>query len=103
MPLNCSFLFYFLLLRAAPAAYGSSQARGPIRAAAASLHHSSQQCQIPDPLCEARDQACILTDTSQIRFHRATAGTPELLIFKLFIFLLWEFHLINNKTIEKII
>ena len=67
------------------------------------LHHSSQQCQIPDPLCEATDQACTLTDTSQIRFHRATAGTPELLIFKLFIFLLWEFHLINNKTIEKII
>ena len=30
----------FLLFRAAPAAYGSSQARGWIRAAAASLHHS---------------------------------------------------------------
>ena len=38
-------LFYFILLffclfRAAPVAYGSSQARGRIRAAASSLHHS---------------------------------------------------------------
>ena len=34
------FLFLFLLLRAASAAYGRSQARGWIRATAASLHHS---------------------------------------------------------------
>ena len=34
-------LFYFILLfRAAPAAYGSSQARGQIGATAAGLHHS---------------------------------------------------------------
>ena len=35
-------LFYFILFifRVAPAAYGSSQARGGIQAAAASLHHS---------------------------------------------------------------
>ena len=35
-------LFYFIscgLFRAAPAAHGGSQARGPIRAAATSLHH----------------------------------------------------------------
>ena len=32
--------FFFLLLRAAGAAYGSSQARGPVRAVAARLHHS---------------------------------------------------------------
>ena len=37
----CSFLFiYFLLFRAAPVAYGSSQAMGWIGAAAASLCHS---------------------------------------------------------------
>ena len=30
----------FLLFRAAPTAYGDSQARGQIRAIAASLHHS---------------------------------------------------------------
>ena len=39
------FLFYFFtcifsFFRAAPEAYGSSQARGGVRAAAASLHHS---------------------------------------------------------------
>ena len=45
----CLFCFVFVF-RAAPAAYGGSQARGRIRAAAASLHHSSRQSRIPDPL-----------------------------------------------------
>ena len=36
---HCFFSFLFLF-RAAPVAYGSSQARGQIRAAAASLYHS---------------------------------------------------------------
>ena len=31
--------YFFIFLRAAPVTYGSSQARGQIRAAAASLHH----------------------------------------------------------------
>ena len=35
------------------------------------LHHSSQQCWIPDPLRKARDQTCILT------FFCATMGTPK--------------------------
>ena len=39
-------------------------------------HHSSQQHQIPDPLSEARDQTCILIDTSWIPFLCATTGTP---------------------------
>ena len=34
------FLFFFFLFRAAPMAYGSSQARGQIRVAAADLCHS---------------------------------------------------------------
>ena len=34
------YLFFISLFRAAPAAYGGSQARGWIRAIAASLHHS---------------------------------------------------------------
>ena len=33
--------FFFNLFRAAAAAYGGSQARGPITAVAASLHHSN--------------------------------------------------------------
>ena len=56
------------LFRATPMAYGSSQARGPIRAAAATatamqdpsricnLHLSSQQCRFLNPLSEVRDQ-----------------------------------------------
>ena len=34
------YFFIFLLFRATPAAYGSSQVRGQIGAAGASLHHS---------------------------------------------------------------
>ena len=38
---KCFLLFLsFFLFRAAPTAYGSSQAKGPIRAVAAGLHHS---------------------------------------------------------------
>ena len=37
---NFFFFFPFLLFRAAPMAYGSSQARGRIGAIAAGLHHS---------------------------------------------------------------
>ena len=66
---------YFLLFRAKPPmAYGGSQARGRIRATAASLrhshskkdpshvcdlHHSSRQCQIFKPLSKPRDQTLI--------------------------------------------
>ena len=45
------------------------------------LHHSSQQCWIPDPLSEAKDRTFILMDTSQIYFHCATRGTATY-IFK---------------------
>ena len=34
------FFFFFLLFRATPEAYGGSQARGPVGATAAGLHHS---------------------------------------------------------------
>ena len=79
--------FLALLFRAAPTAYGSPQARGmqlPATATATAtwdpsyvfnLHYSSWQCQIPNPLSEARDQTQILMDTSQIRFCCATVGT----------------------------
>ena len=63
------FFFFFVFFRAAPAAYGSSQARGWIEATAAGLHHShsnaepklclqpTPQLTTPDlnPLSEARD------------------------------------------------
>ena len=76
--------FFFFVFRAAPAAYGGSPARGRIGATVATYttatampdpshicnlhHHSSQQRQILNLLSEAREQACILMDTSQICF-----------------------------------
>ena len=44
-------------------------------------HHSSQQCQILNPLSEARDRTCGLMDTSQVRFQCTTMGTPALYLF----------------------
>ena len=32
------------------------------------LHHSSQQCQILNPLSEAKGRTCILVDTSWLRY-----------------------------------
>ena len=57
-------------------AYGGSQARGLIRAVAASLHHNSQQCWIPNPLSETRDQTHNLIVPSQIHFRCTMTGTP---------------------------
>ena len=34
-----------------------------------SLYHSSWQLQILNPLSKARDQTCILMDTSQVCYH----------------------------------
>ena len=46
------------------------------------LHHSSWQHLIPNPLSEATDQTSVLTDTSQVHYHRATRGTPASKILK---------------------
>ena len=62
------FVFIFLLFRAAPMAYGASQVKVQIRAAAASLCHSSGQCWIHNLLSEARDRTRNLMVTSRIRF-----------------------------------
>ena len=48
---------------------------------ATGLYHSSRQCQILNPLSEARDQIHNLMVPSQIRFHCVTMGTPLLFIF----------------------
>ena len=74
------YFFFFWLFRATLAAYGVSQARIPIGSTAASLHHSSQQHQILNPLNEARDRTHNLMVTSQIRFCCTTAGTPRVFL-----------------------
>ena len=45
-----SFVFLFFFLKGCiPAAYGGSQARGPIRAIAAGLHHSHSKARSEQP------------------------------------------------------
>ena len=46
-------------------AYASAMAM-PDLSHVCDLHHSSQQRQILNPLSEAKDQTCILMDTSQV-------------------------------------
>ena len=55
------FFVCFLLFRATPMAYGISQAGGLIGATAASLHHSSWHCWIPDQVRPATEpvSSCI--------------------------------------------
>ena len=79
----CGFLccFSFCLFRATPETHESSQVRGHIRAAAASLHHSSQQCWILNLVGEARDWTHIRLDTSHVCYHWATTGAPIFLFF----------------------
>ena len=57
---------------------------GGIGAIAVSLHHSSWQCRIPDPLGEAEDQTLTLMNTSQIDFCCATTGTLVFTFLKVF-------------------
>ena len=91
--LEVYFLFSFFLFsffRAVLIAYGSSQARSQIGTVAnglhdspinqshiCSLHHSSQQCWILNPLSKARDRTCVLMDTSWVCYHWAMTGTPQ--------------------------
>ena len=46
-------------------------------------HHSSEQCQILNPLSKARDPTLNLMVTSQIRFCCTTTGTPISLLLNL--------------------
>ena len=95
------FCFCFLLFRAVPRAYESSQARNlrlgvkaelqlpAYTTATATLdpslvhdpHHRLRQCRIINPLSKARDQTHILMDISQVSFCWATKGTPKLWIW----------------------
>ena len=98
-------LTFFFLYRAIPAAYGCSQARGQIGAAAAGLHHSSWQHWILNPLSEVRDRIRILMDSSWVYSHWATMGTLLFLNFLIktkghiwMILLTWN---IQNRQIQR--
>ena len=65
-PSDITKVFFVVVFRAAPAAYGSSQVKDRIGAVAAGLHHSSWQPQILNPLHKARDRTRILMDTSRV-------------------------------------
>ena len=55
-------------------AYEATAAQDP--SSICGLHYSSRQRRILNPLSKARDQTCILMDTSWIHFRCATTGTP---------------------------
>ena len=63
-----------------PLAYNTAMAM-PDLSYICNLHCNLWQHQILNPLSEARDRTCVLKDTSQIRFHWATTGTPLPLTF----------------------
>ena len=71
------FFFLFCLFRATPLAYEGSHARGLIGAVAAGLHYShshagsephcsSRQCQILNPMSEARGRTGVLMDAGWV-------------------------------------
>ena len=91
---NLNFLFSFF--RAAPMAYGGSQARGQIElqllaytTATATpdpswvcdLHHNSQQHRIINPLSKASDWTHNFMVSNWIRFRCAVTGTPHTSVF----------------------
>ena len=99
-------------------AYGNSQARGCIWAAAAGLCHrkrkavskldlhcSSWQRQLLNPLSEAKDWTHVLMDTSQVCYHWAATGilillfliTPSSQCFKLLL-TIWDCAIPSIRT-----
>ena len=102
------FFFFFGLFRAAPAAYGSSQARGQTSNQSCGhqpTHTEPQQWQfwttsviyttatpILNPPSEARNRTRVLMDTSQVHHHWAMMETPEIEFLE-------EFHLSYESTI----
>ena len=96
--------FYFIIIiiviclfRVTPAAYGGSQARGPVWAVADGLPEPQQQqiwvasatytaahgnAGILNPLSKARDRTWVLMDSSRICFHCTTVRTPKFACFK---------------------
>ena len=60
-----------------PATATATATATPDPSCSCNIHHSSWQWWIFNPLSTAKDQTCILRDTSRIRFCCATTGTPR--------------------------
>ena len=87
------FIFIFIFLGDdAPTAYGiprlgvkselglpgyATATAAPDQSHVCNLHQSSLQHWILNPLSGARDQTCVLMDTSQVHYHWAIMGTPR--------------------------
>ena len=109
---KCYFIIFLFLFMALPVAYGSSQARGQIEAAAAGLCHSHsnwgselrlqptlQLVAAPtlNPQCDTKDRTCILMDTSWVCYCWAMTGNaPSPTFDKLY----FHFHFIQFKIVD---
>ena len=80
-------------------AYGGFQARSQIRAVAADLHHSSQQCQILNPLSKATDRTHDLMVPRQNYFRCAMMGTPFSFLALEIFRVIFEMHL--EEVVER--
>ena len=88
--------FFFYFFRATPTAYGSFQARGRIRAAAACPHQSSQQCQILNPLNRAGDEST--SSRILVRFV-TTEPQQELTLYVLDFRFLWDRLIFSSSPV----
>ena len=66
------------------------------------LHHSSRQCQIINPLCEARDQTHNLMVTSWIRFCCTTRETSTHILLCKHLFKINMFEKWKSKKLLKL-
>ena len=92
----CMFLLwkkldFFFFFRAAPMAFGGSQARGQIRAVAAGLYHSHSNSGSLTHWPRPGIEPVSFMDTSQIRFRLAKTGTPKRLDFCQMLFIFFFF------------
>ena len=105
---NRQFFFFFVILGPQPQhmevprlgvkselllpAYTTATAMpGPSRFC--NLHHSSQQCQILNPLSEARNRTCILMDAGQICFHEPWWDLPAIVNIKTLLWIKYKIFL----------
>ena len=92
--LSFFFFFLFLLFRAAPTTYGSSQARSQMpqqrRIRVTSVTYTTAHGSAESLTPEARDGICILVDASQIHQPLSHEGNSRRLSFSVWLDLVWS-------------